>query len=68
MKAKIFFKRWILPNIIWIVVLVFGFLKLIGVRGLPDYVHAIYIGLILELAALACWGIYRLIERRNDKQ
>lgn len=50
-----------MPSIIWLVPLICCFLNMLGVEGLPDFIHAIWIGAFLELIALAAWGIYRLL-------
>ena len=61
MRTKTIIKKWFMPNIIWIVPLICCFLNMLGVEGLPDFIHAIWIGALLELIALAAWGIYRLL-------
>lgn len=60
MKTKTFLKKIVMPNIIWIMVLVCLLLSMLGVEGTPDLLHAFLIGLILELVVLALWGIHRL--------
>ncbi len=67
-KTKTFLKRFVMPNVIWIVVFMCCLLSMLGVGGMPDLLHSFFIGLILELVVLALWGAYCLIRHYQKKK
>lgn len=66
-KTKTFLKRFVMPNVIWIVVFMCCLLSMLGVEGMPDLLHSFLIGLILELVVLAIWVAYCLIRHYQKK-